>query len=466
MKAQKLLRILTLLGVWGLITTITILHQIQGGGPTGPPTVDALCPFGGAATLYRAVAGGEYLTRTWPSSIILLSGTVLLALLFRRAFCGWLCPLGAMQELFSTIGRKLHWRRALHGNPVDRGLRWVKYLVLVVILAATWATGELVFRPYDPWASYAHITAGIEEIRTEFLVGTIVLIASLLVSLVVDRPWCRYLCPLGALLGPISKLGAARIVRNTSTCINCRRCDAACPVDIEVQSMQQVTDAECLACGECVGVCPVSGTLQFKAGKRAVSPVAVGLAAVAIFFGVIFAAKAAGVWKSRADTMAEITAPGGALDAANIRGFMSLSEVSESYGVAAEDIIAKLGLPPDTDRQAALKDIMGGLGRDVEEARQAVAALLGRPTGPGPAGGEKQGDGSGSPGADITGNDTLADVADRYGVPAETILEALKLPADTDRDRPLRDIMKPLGREVTEIREVMGELQGDKGSEE
>ncbi|GAI30879.1 unnamed protein product, partial [marine sediment metagenome] len=161
--------------------------------------------MGGIATLYKVVADGTFIHRTRPSAIILLLGTVVLALAFRRAFCGWICPLGAMQELFATLGRRLHWRRPTHDNKIDGSLRWVKYLLLFVILFFTYRTGELVFSPYDPWASYAHLTAGWGEIAEEFLIGTIILVAALLGSMFIDRPFCRYLCPLGALLGVISK---------------------------------------------------------------------------------------------------------------------------------------------------------------------------------------------------------------------------------------------------------------------
>jgi len=458
MRAQKLVRIGLLFGVWAYVTTVQVLHQLRGGGPSGPPTVDALCPFGGAATLYKTLAGDGYLTRTWPSSIILLVGTVVLAVLLRRAFCGWLCPLGAMQELMSTIGRKVGRRRGLHDSRADSALRWLKYPVLVLILAATWATGELVFRPYDPWASYAHITAGLDEILGEFPVGTAILLLSVGASLVVDRPWCRYLCPLGGLLGLISRLGVTRVVRNPETCINCRKCDRACPVDIRVQSVLQVTTSECLSCGECISACPVSGTLQFRAGGRVLKPVWMGIAAAVLFFAVVFGAKAAGIWKSRADTLSEITAPEGMLDAANVRGFMSVSELEEGFGISGDDLLKQLNLPADTDRNAAMKDILKPLGREVEEVRDAVASLIGGRAGksPTPAGDlEPTVD-------DIKGDHTLADVERAHHVPAERIIEALGLPDTTDRSKPLRDILPPSGLDVQAVRDVVREQRGAK----
>ena len=374
--ASRMLRLLSLTGVWAFMTYVTILHQKTGGGPEGAPTVHTLCPFGGMATLYKVVADGTFIQRTFPSAIILLLGTVVLALVFRRAFCGWICPLGAMQELFAALGRKLHWRRPTHDNKIDGSLRWVKYLLLFVILFFTYRTGELVFSPYDPWASYAHLTAGWGEIAEEFLIGTIVLFAAVLGSVFIDRPFCRYLCPLGAMLGVISKVGATRVVRNEETCRHCQRCDQACPVDIKVESMLQVRTTECLSCGECIAVCPVPQTLEFKARRRVVSPLVLGAATLVIFFGMVLATQAAGVWKARPDSLTEITGEGVTLDAANIRGFMSLNDIEATYGMPAEELIRQLGLPENTDQTRPVSDIMKALDRDVHEVRDAVAIFI------------------------------------------------------------------------------------------
>ncbi len=281
-----------------------------------------------------------------------------------------------MQELFATLGRRLRWRRPTHDNKIDGSLRWMKYLLLFFILFFTYRTGELVFSPYDPWASYAHLAGGWGEISEEFLIGTIILVAALLGSMFIDRPFCRYLCPLGALLGVISKLGAARVVRNEETCRHCQRCDQVCPVDIKVESMVQVRTSECLSCGECIAACPVPQTLEFRAPRRVVSPLVLGAATLAIFFGIVLATQCAGVWKARPDSLTEITGQGVTLDAANIRGFMSLNDIERTYGVPAGELIRRLGLPGDTDQTKPVKDVMKPLERDVQEIRDAVAMFI------------------------------------------------------------------------------------------
>ena len=465
----RVLRWCVLAVVWGMITYITVQHQRLGGGPEGAPTVDALCPFGGLATLYRLCAGGEYLQRVFPSSVVLLVGVLLSALLLRRSFCGWICPLGAMQEVFAAVGRRLRLRRNFGGSVVDRDARFLKYVVLVVVITLTWATGTLVFRPYDPWAAYAHLSAGLGELRSEFLVGSIVLLLAVLGSVLVERPYCRYLCPLGGLLGLVARFGATRVVRNDSTCIHCRRCDRACPVDLKVQAMTEVRTTECLTCGECTAVCPIPNTLTLQAARRPVSNLAVGLLALAIFFGTVAGSKALGVWESRPASVAQIIGTGETRDPANIRGFMSLRQIAKAFDLSPETLRDSAALPPSTPLDKPVKDIMGELGRETEELREVVSDLLVK--GSGVAGNANAGASRPPPPSSaaapqpadqqyISGTDTFADLQQRFGVSPERMIELLKLPADTPRDKPLREIMRPLGRHVTEVREAVHNLTG------
>jgi polyferredoxin len=122
--------------------------------------VDALCPFGAVESFWSLLTNGAYLKRVTASSLVLLVGTLLLTLIFRRAFCGQICPLGFLQELFGKLGRKLFGnRRPQLWGWVDRLARNLKYLVLVGVAILSWVLGELIVRPYDPWASWMHLTS-------------------------------------------------------------------------------------------------------------------------------------------------------------------------------------------------------------------------------------------------------------------------------------------------------------------
>jgi polyferredoxin len=248
-----------------LLAVVGFLHQHPLPGIM-PPGVDALCPFGGLESLWALLASGGMLQRVAASAFILLVASIGITILFRRAFCGQICPLGALQGAAAGLGKFLFKRKFKLPSAVDRPLRWLKYVVLVVLVITTWFAGSLVVRPYDPWVAFMHLSSA--ELWTGFWVGALILVGSLVASLVYDRFFCKYLCPMGAMYGLVSKLGLYRVRRDETKCIDCGKCDKACPVDLEVSKGKDVTSAECLACGLCVNACPAEGALAIAGPKN------------------------------------------------------------------------------------------------------------------------------------------------------------------------------------------------------
>jgi ferredoxin len=246
-------------------TILGLMHRY--GVIIKPPGVDAFCPFGGLESLYALLTRGVLLRRIAWSSVILFGAVLLTALVFRRSFCGHLCPLGTLQELFALLGRKLFRKRFHITGRADQLGRLVKYAVLIGFIAFTWRLGYLVIRPYDPWAAYHHLLS--HELFSNFLVGFIVLCVSLFGSLIVERLFCRYLCPMGAFLGVFGRLGWFRVRRNRDSCIDCGSCAKACPVTVPVDTRVEATSSECLNCSLCVYACPVEDTLVYTGpGER------------------------------------------------------------------------------------------------------------------------------------------------------------------------------------------------------
>ena len=160
-------------------------------------------------------------------------------------------------------------------------LRYVKYLVLFAFAGLAWKTLSLAIRPFDPWVAYHHI--GSDELFTEYLVGTVILGLTLIGSLFMDRPFCRYLCPMGAFLAFPSKIGLTRIKRHDDVCTSCGLCDSSCPAALSVSTVEEVKSVECISCGECVNACPEEGALEYSLlSKKRVSPMIVTLGTVLI----------------------------------------------------------------------------------------------------------------------------------------------------------------------------------------
>ncbi|WP_455383563.1 4Fe-4S binding protein, partial [Salinispira pacifica] len=199
-KAQRkfrALRLAVLILMLALSTALGILHQAS---PSMRPVgVDALDPFGGIESAISLATTGELVEKIAWTSFVLLGATILAAVLFRRVFCGKICAFGTLQELFGKLGRKIFRRRFAVPARIDRPARYLKYLVLLFVVAGTVVTGELFIRPYDPWAAYHHVFSA--ELLTGFVVGLIILVVSVVGSLFYDRFFCKYLCPMGAFLG-------------------------------------------------------------------------------------------------------------------------------------------------------------------------------------------------------------------------------------------------------------------------
>jgi ferredoxin len=349
-----------------LLAVVGFLHQHPLPGIM-PPGVDALCPFGGLESLWALLASGGMLQRVAASAFILLVASIGITILFRRAFCGQICPLGALQGAAAGLGKFLFKRKFKLPSAVDRPLRWLKYVVLVVLVITTWFAGSLVVRPYDPWVAFMHLSSA--ELWTGFWVGALILVGSLVASLVYDRFFCKYLCPMGAMYGLVSKLGLYRVRRDETKCIDCGKCDKACPVDLEVSKGKDVTSAECLACGLCVNACPAEGALAIAGPKNTkISPLSLTLATVGVFAGIVALTVVLGWFavgtKSLAEEVresktseptAQTTAAVPSFNPDLIKGKNTFAEVADLTGIARQEFIQKFKIT-EADLDKPIKD--------------------------------------------------------------------------------------------------------------
>jgi len=376
----QILRYLVLTAFLVIVTVAAYKHQTLGGGPGGAASIHAICPFGGLETIYQYIAGGEYLKRTNISNFILLGGTILLALLMGRIFCGWICMFGWIQEIPAWLGKWIFKKRFIVPLAIDKPLRYLKYVVLFVALYFTWKMADLVISPYDPFAAYAHLPAGLSSVAEESLIGLIILFGSFILSFFYDRVFCKYLCPMGAFLGIIYKVTNYKIKRDEETCIHCNKCTKACPVNIDVAKLESVTSAECINCLECVTVCPTKKeTLKPFVLRKYVKPLIVGIVGVVIYVGIIEGTDLAGIWKSKETNLAEVVVKGGVLDPYSIRGFMTMEEIAKTFKVDINVLYKELGISfdkvPPTTQMKKVKEIDSRLGED--SVRDAVAKITG-----------------------------------------------------------------------------------------
>lgn len=225
----------------------------------GTQSFDSSCPYGGVVTLWRYLSTGTFLRETGASNLVVLVLLLAAALLTGRAFCSWACPLGTVQGWLASLIRRLTggksaWLPIRPSRKVNRVLRWLKYGVLGWTL---WASVTAVVPPPIPFCPYRTLFT----LNVGSLLGWSVVVALITLSFAVERAWCRYLCPLGALLAVTNKVSLWRIRTDEARCASCGICDRACPVDLDV--MREVeSGGECIRCRSCVRACPREDALQ------------------------------------------------------------------------------------------------------------------------------------------------------------------------------------------------------------
>jgi polyferredoxin len=230
-------------------------------------SVETYCPFGGLETAYAFFTRQRFTCAAGELNLTLFLALLGLTFMARKSFCSWVCPFGTVSEWLAVPGRKIFRkpRRDPEGRPLqllepsrrwDAALRWLRLPVLCATLFFTFKTGELIFRGYDPY--YILFSFHGHDVRwwSYIILGTL-----LAAALLVPMAWCRYLCPLGVALWPLSALGRIRLRRDRYTCTSCGACDRACPHSIDVSRVEQVRSGECTLCLECSCACPVPGTL-------------------------------------------------------------------------------------------------------------------------------------------------------------------------------------------------------------
>lgn len=265
-KSRRTIQWLAVIG-----TFVIGLRHIMPGEASRGGSFDSFCAFGGIETLLPYLFDGHLLKSTNLLNFSVLIATLGVSLVAGRAFCGWLCGLGAIQDFVAEWTRKLLGeKRHIRGKPgktvlplhlppaIDRLLRYTKYLVLAAILITSLTAVFPPLREFCPVRAVfsLHMTSLLWLSLVVFLAG----------SVLVERFWCKYLCPLGATLAIFNKISPVRIVSDNQHCNNCRRCDIECSMGI-TDVPNNLDHPECVRCMECLETCARDGSLELKVIK-------------------------------------------------------------------------------------------------------------------------------------------------------------------------------------------------------
>ncbi len=265
--SQILFFFITILGLFGLAMTGLVYPWFF---CYASPGACAGCPLG--ILEHAAIDFSEGLDRGFTFSLYLFGFLALLYTIFGRGFCGWACPVGFLQDIFESGRKKLRSVEAIDalftrtekfatGWDEDHSFKfkYIKYLILILIPITSFLTAELLYTDLDPVGG---VTATIPTLILhpgEYEPGAYFIPKMILTTMffglvfVLGRGWCRYLCPLGAMMAPFNKISAMRIKMDGDQCVHCHKCNKACVMAIDVEN--DFDELECIRCGDCVDAC-------------------------------------------------------------------------------------------------------------------------------------------------------------------------------------------------------------------
>lgn len=325
---------------WGVLAILIIF--ITGLAKLVIPALEAAdperyCPMGGLQALATYFFRGSLPCSM--STVQIVMGVALAAavILFSKLFCGYICPVGTIQDLMSKLRGKLRIKgiRIPQGSIADKALRILKYALAFVIFYITTTHSELFCKNLDPY--YAVATGFKGEITLWMAISTVLLV--IVGGFFIDNLWCKYLCPLGAISNSLKfwawmlvlvaiywltdiiglaipwalllgvfclagylleilcakpKLQLLHVIRDEAACNNCGLCEKKCPYHIDIKSFGngRVCSVDCTLCGECVAACNagalavgVNSKCKGKAWKYVPAILTVVLIALGIWLG-------------------------------------------------------------------------------------------------------------------------------------------------------------------------------------
>lgn len=207
--------------------------------------------------------------------IVLLLSTIF----FGRFFCGWMCMFGTYNDIVNLIGKKVFKIKYKINPKVDSYLKYLKYVVLIFITCFIWTSLVTIPSGSSPWDALMQLTNPTYAFNN-YLIGLIILVFITIGDLFVERFFCRYLCPLGAIFSIVSKGRILSIKKERTVCSPCKACTHKCSMGINLDNVDYVTSGECINCLNCTKICPKNNA-HLALNKKAVNEYAAVAVAVA-----------------------------------------------------------------------------------------------------------------------------------------------------------------------------------------
>lgn len=263
-------------GVWAFITNSYLTGFLQGKIYQGKlksiclpglncyscPSALGSCPVGALQSSFSARGSKISL---YVSGFLIFIGAVM-----GRYVCGWLCPFGLIQDLLN----KIPFPKKIRTFKSDRLFRKLKYVILAVFVILLPMVVVDVTGLGEPWFCKFICPAGTleggvplvllnsalrETVGFLYAWKLLILAVTVILSIIIYRPFCKYICPLGAVYSFFNRVSVFKITLDKEKCIGCNKCEKTCKMN--VNPSENPDSAECIRCRECISACP-TGALK------------------------------------------------------------------------------------------------------------------------------------------------------------------------------------------------------------
>ncbi len=233
--------------------------------------------------IYSAIITGSFTWTEYAGRIVLVAAAFIITAIWGRFFCGFICSFGAMQDLVWLGGKHMP-RKIKVPEKADRILKLLKFAVLLFVIIGVWTfsvTGTTLWSPWTIFGMYATFK-GFPAASYLLSIGGLLMLLILIGSFFIERFFCKYLCPLGALYSLAAKLRIFKIKKPTAACGNCCLCASQCSMSVPMNKYDSIASGECINCMRCTTVCRRNNV------KANVMPAVSGTAVAAALMGVYF----------------------------------------------------------------------------------------------------------------------------------------------------------------------------------
>lgn len=265
-----------------------------------PSGIDGFLPISGLLGTASWIKNGE-INSIHPAAVIIFLTAILVSLLLRRSFCSWICPVAAISEFSWKNGFRIfkcNWRLPVWFDIVLRGLKYLLMAFFIYFIAIAMSSDALLKFIESDYHKIADVRLMNFFLHISSFALTTILVLVVL-SFVSRNPFCRYLCPYGALLGLSAVLSPLRVTRNSERCVSCGVCSQVCPTYIDVMHKTSVASPECIACWRCISHCRFNEALSMRAFHRyKVAGIVFAALVVMLFWGGTLIGRFSGNWQS------------------------------------------------------------------------------------------------------------------------------------------------------------------------